>query len=150
MRNSPGLPISALVAAAALVVVLGLGRLTRTDLAAPLSELEIGLAAWAFVLGIFGAQGLISILLEGAELRPGLTAPRLSGLLTWAIVGLAAVLLALACLLGGAILTGQSVSVVGLTAGAGCLVLALLLVAYKEAFVGDEARLDTRKDGIPW
>ena len=150
MRNSPGLPISALVAAAALVAVLGLGRLTRSDPAAPLSELEIGLAAWAFVLGLFGAQGLISILLEGAELRPGLTAPRLSGLLTWAIVGLAAVLLALACLLGGAILTGQPVSVVGLTAAAGCLVLALLLVAYKEAFVGDEARLDTRKDGIPW
>ena len=150
MRNSPGLPISALVAAAVLVAVLGLGRLTRTDLAAPLSELEIGLAAWAFVLGIFGTQGLISILLEGAELRPGQTAPRLTRLLTWAILGLAAVLLVLAFLLGGAILTGQPVSVVGLTAGAGCLVLALLLVAYKEAFVGDEARLDTRKDGIPW
>ena len=89
-------------------------------------------------------------LLEGAELRPGVTAPRLTLPLTWAIALLAALLLALAFLLGGAILTGQPVSVVGLTAGAGCLVLALLLVAYKEAFVGDEARLDTRKDGIPW
>jgi len=150
MRNSSGLPISALVAAAALVAVLGLGRLTRTDLNGPLSELEIGLAAWAFVLGIFGAQGLISILLEGAELRPGRTAPRLTGPLTWAIIGLAAVLLMVALLLGGAILAGQPVSIVGLSAGAGCLVLALLLVAYKEAFVGDEARLDARKDGIPW
>jgi len=121
----------------------------RADLAAPLSELDIGLAAWAFVLGLFGAQGLISILLEGAELRPGVTAPRLTLPLTWAIALLAA-LLALAFLLGGAILTGQPVSVVGLTAGASCLVLALLLVAYKEAFVGDEARLDPRKDGMPW
>ena len=150
MRNSPGLPISALVTAAALTAALGLGRLMRADLAAPLSELDIGLAAWAFVLGLFGAQGLISILLEGAELRPGVTAPRLTLPLTWAIALLAALLLALAFLLGGAILTGQPVSVVGLTAGAGCLVLALLLVAYKEAFVGDEARLDPRKDGMPW
>ena len=150
MRNSPALPISALVTTAALIAVLGLGRLMRANLAAPLSELEIGLAAWAFVFGLFGAQGLISILLEGAELRPGFTPPRLTRLLTWAIVVLAAVLLVLACGLGGAILTGQPVSVVGLTAGAGCLVLALLLVAYKEACVGDEARLDTRKDGIPW
>lgn len=63
---------------------------------------------------------------------------------------LAAVLLALESGLGGVILTGQPVSLVGLTAGAGCLVLALLLVAYKEAFVGHEARLDPRKDGIPW
>ena len=150
MRNSPALPVSALVAAAVLTAVLGLGRLMRADLAAPLSELDIGLAAWAFVLGLFGAQGLISILLEGAELRPGVTAPRLTLPLTWAIALLAALLLALAFLLGGAILTGQPVSVVGLTAGAGCLVLALLLVAYKEAFVGDEARLDPRKDGMPW
>jgi hypothetical protein len=150
MRNSPGLPISAVIASVAFVAVLGLGRLTRTGLAAPLSELEIGLAAWAFVLGIFGTQGLISIFLEGAELRPGVTASRLTGALTGAIVLLAALLLVLALLLGGAILSGQPLSVVGLTAGAGCLVLALLLVAYKEAFVGDEARLDTRKDGIPW
>lgn len=150
MRNSPALPLSALIAAAVLAAVLGLGRLTRADLAAPLSELDIGLAAWAFVLGLFGAQGLISIVLEGAELRPGVTAPRLTLPLTWAIALLATSLLALAFVLGGAILTGQPVSVVGLTAGAGCLVLALLLIAYKEAFVGDEARLDTRKDGIPW
>ena len=150
MRNSPALPVSALIAAAALVAVLGLGRLMRADLAAPLSELDIGLATWAFVLGLFGAQGLISILLERAELRHGVTAPRLTRLLTWAIVLLAAALLVLAFVLSGAILAGQPVSVVGLTAGAGCLVLALLLVAYKEAFVGDEARLDTRKDGIPW
>ena len=85
MRNSPGLPISALVTAATLTAALGLGRLMRADLAAPLSELDIGLAAWAFVLGLFGAQGLISILLEGAELRPGVTAPRLTLPLTWAI-----------------------------------------------------------------
>lgn len=150
MRNFPALPLSALIAAGVLAAVLRLGRLTRADLAAPVSELDIGLATWAFVLGLFGAQGLISILLEGAELRPGVTAPRLTLPLTWAIALLAALLLALAFLLGGAILTGQPVSVVGLTAGAGCLVLALLLVAYKEAFLGEEARLDPLKDGIPW
>lgn len=76
MRDSPALPISALVTAAALTAVLGMGRLVRANLAAPLSELEIGLAAWAFVFGLFGGQGLISILLEGGELRPGFSAPR--------------------------------------------------------------------------
>ena len=70
MRNSPALPVSALVAAAVLTAVLGLGRLLRADLAAPLSEVDIGLATWAFVLGIFGAQGLISIVLGGRRAAP--------------------------------------------------------------------------------
>ncbi|GAC1317369.1 MAG: hypothetical protein NVSMB2_11000 [Chloroflexota bacterium] len=150
MRNSRGVPLSALLAATALGVLLGASRLMRGNTAAPLSELEIGLAAWAFAMGVFGAQGLISIALEGSELRLGVTAPRLTGPLTWAIVGLSAALLGIALLLGTAILAGQPVAVVGVAAGAGCLILALLLVAYKEAFVGDEARLDARKDGIPW
>src|SRR5262245_5104575 len=37
----------------------------------PLSELQIGLTAWAFCLAIFGLQGLISVVSEGRELRPG-------------------------------------------------------------------------------
>ena len=150
MRNSSGVPVGALVIAAGLALLVGASRLMRANAADPLSELEIGLAAWAFVLGVFGAQGVISIALEGAELRPGVTAPRLTGPLTWAIVGLSAALLLVAALLGNAILANQPVARVGVAAGVGCLTLALLLVAYKEAFVGDEARLDVRKDGIPW
>ncbi|MGI9146122.1 MAG: hypothetical protein ACR2IK_06200 [Chloroflexota bacterium] len=149
MQNSPRLPLAALVAAAVLACTAVVER-RRADPAAPLSELDIGLAAWAFVLAVFGAQGMVSILLEGQKLRLGTTPARLTWPLTWAVVFSAAVLLVLSCILGGAILTGQSVAVVGATAGAGCLVLAFLLVAYKEAFVGDEARLDSRKDGIPW
>ena len=38
----------------------------------------------------------------------------------------------------------------GIAAGAGCMSLAVLLIFYKEAFLGDEARFDDREDGIPW
>ena len=38
----------------------------------------------------------------------------------------------------------------GVAAGAGCVFLATLLVCYKEAFLGDEARFDDREDGVPW
>jgi hypothetical protein len=32
----------------------------------------------------------------------------------------------------------------------GCLDLAILLIFYKEVFIGDEARLDEIDDGVPW
>jgi hypothetical protein len=60
------------------------------------------------------------------------------------------VLLILAGLTGLAIVSGQPTAVVGTAAGAGCLDLGLLLLLYKEAFVGHEAHLEPRQDGIPW
>ena len=65
------------------------------------------------------------------------------------LIPLAAVVVAV----GLAILTfvsGQPTAVVGSTAGAGCLVLGLLLLFYKEAFIGHEAHLEPRNDGVPW
>ena len=59
-------------------------------------------------------------------------------------------LLILAGLTGLAIVAGQPTAVVGTAAGAGCLDLGLLLLLYKEAFVGHEAHLEPRQDGIPW
>ena len=56
----------------------------------------------------------------------------------------------LAGLTGLAIVSGQSTAVIGTTAGAGCLDLGLLLLFYKEAFIGHEAHLDLRQDGVPW
>jgi hypothetical protein len=144
VRNSPGLPIAALLLAAAI------GAIVWGTAAQPLSELQIGLTAWAFALAIYGIQGLVSVMSEGQELRPGTAPPRLTDPLSVAIVVFSLLLLLSAGLLGFGILAGWSVGTIGLAAGVGCVILALLLVFYKEAFVGEEACFDAREDGVPW
>ncbi len=150
MQNSPGIPLSALVVAIVLAgatiasVLLGVGG----DPA--LNELQIGAAAWALTLAIFGVQGIVSIVLEGRQLFVGTIGPRLTNPLSAAIAACSILLLILAGLTGLAIVSGQPTAVVGTAAGAGCLVLGLLLLLYKEAFVGHEAHLEPRQDGVPW
>ncbi|HEX5504074.1 MAG TPA: hypothetical protein VFW96_15720 [Thermomicrobiales bacterium] len=119
-----------------------------------LSELEIGLVAFGFTLTIFGAQGLVSVALEGRQVRPGKAPPRLPDALGRAIVALACALcgdvVALSVALGVGIVAGWPPDVLGTLAGLGALALAALLILYKEAFVGDEAAFEDRDDGIPW
>src|ERR1700682_709894 len=115
-----------------------------------LNELQIGAAAWALTLAIFGVQGIVSILLEGQQLLVGTIAPRLTNPLSAAIAAPSVLLFILAGLTGLAIVSGQPTAVVGTAAGAGCLDLGLLLLFYKEAFIGHEAHLEPRQDGIPW
>ena len=115
-----------------------------------LNELQIGAAAWALTLAIFGVQGIVSIVLEGRQLFVGTIGPRLTNSLSAAVAALSVLLLILAGLTGLAIVSGQPTTVVGTAAGAGCLDLGLLLLLYKEAFVGHEAHLEPRQDGIPW
>ena len=115
-----------------------------------LNELQIGAAAWAVTLAMFGAQGIVSIVLEGRQLFVGTIGPRLTNPLSAAVAALSVLLLILAVLTGLAIVSGQPTTVVGTAAGAGCLDLGLLLLLYKEAFVGHEAHLEPRQDGIPW
>jgi hypothetical protein len=147
MRNSPGLPTLALVAAVVLAAVVAVAHGGSDE---PLSELELAGVAWAIGLAVFGVQGLLSVLLEGQELRPGRVPPRLSGLLSALIVLFSLLLLGLAVLLGIGLSLGWATGLIGALAGGGCLVLAALLVFYKEAFIGDETTLDSRDDGIPW
>ena len=115
-----------------------------------LNELQIGAAAWALTLAIFAVQGIVSIVLEGRQLLVGTIGPRLTNPLSAAVAALSVLLLILAVLTGLAIVSGQPTTVVGTAAGAGCLDLGLLLLLYKEAFVGHEAHLEPRQDGIPW
>ncbi len=115
-----------------------------------LNELQIGVVAWAFTLVIFGVMGLISVVSEGRELRIGRVAPRLTNLLSWAILVVAVLLFAIAVTLGVGIAFGWSTALIGLLAAAGCFILAMLLLFYKEAFIGDEASFDRRDDGVPW
>ena len=115
-----------------------------------LNELEIGFVGVALTLVIFAVIGLISVLLEGRELTPGRVPPRLTDPLSVAIVIFSALLFVIAVFLGTGIVQGWEPRLIGLLAGLGSLDLALLLVFYKEGFVGNEARFDDRDDGVPW
>jgi hypothetical protein len=147
MRNSPLLPAVSLVLAVALVLVAvsaNPGQLI------PLSELQLGALGGALAFAVFGVQGLISVVLEGRELRPGATPPQLTNPLSAAIVVVSLLLFGEAVFLGYGIVTGWDTTRLGFAAGAGCVFLAALLIFYKEAFLGAEARFDDREDGIPW
>ena len=150
MQNSPGIPLAALVVA----IVLGAATIASVMLGVggdpALNELQIGAAAGALTFAIFGVHGIVSIVLEGRQLFVGTIRPRLTNPLSAAIAALSVLLFILAGLTGLAIVSGQPTTVVGTAAGAGCLDLGLLLLLYKEAFVGHEAHLESRQDGIPW
>jgi hypothetical protein len=148
VTNSPRLPIVSLILAG----VLAIAAATTLDPGQPLplSELQLGAVGGALTLGVFGIQGLISVLLEGRELRPGMAPPQLTNPLSAAVVFVSILLFGDALLLGYGIVTGWGTAALGVTAGAGCIFLATLLVCYKEAFLGDEARFDDREDGVPW
>jgi hypothetical protein len=152
MYNSPGIPLASLVVAIALSTVTIASLMTMAGAGANpvLNELQIGATAWALALGIFSVQAIVSIALEGRQVILGTIEPRLNGPLSAAIAALSVLLFILAGVTGLAIVAGQPTTVIGLAAGAGCLDLGLLLLFYKEAFIGHEAHLDPRQDGIPW
>jgi hypothetical protein len=151
MDNSPKLPIVAIVVA----VLCALVVLAQLVASPPegifhLSEIQIGLAAAALTLAIFGVQGLISVALEGRQLRLGRIPPRLTNPLTVGIVALVIVVVAASWWLASGVMWSAPPGAVAAAAGVGCLALAVLLVFYKEGFVGDEVGLDRRDDGVPW
>jgi hypothetical protein len=150
MQNSPGIPLAALVVAIALATITMLSVIAGVGGGIALNELQLGATAWALALGIYGVQGIVSIVVEGRQVLPGTIKPRLNDPLTWAIAALSVLLFVLAGLTGFAIVSGQSTALIGTAAGAGCLDLGLLLLFYKEAFIGHEAHLDLRQDGVPW
>ena len=150
MQNSPLIPIAAFVVAVALASVTVVSLMAGVGGNPALNELQIGATAWALTLGIFGVQGIVSIVLEGRQLVVGTIEPRLNNPLSAAIAALSVLLFILAGLTGLAIVSGQPTVVIGSAAGAGCLDLGLLLLFYREAFIGHEAHLDLRQDGVPW
>ena len=150
MQNSPGLPLVALVVGLILAVITVESVAAGMGGDPALTELQIGGADLELALGIYGVQGVVSIVAEGRTLVPGTVAPHMDGRMSVAIAGLSVVLVAVSALTGLAIVSGQSAAVIGSAAGAGCLLLGLLLLFYKEAFIGHEAHLESRQDGVPW
>ena len=150
MQNSPGIPLAALVVAIALATITVLSVIAGVGGGLALNELQLGATAWALALGIYGLQGIVSIVVEGRQVFPGMIKPRLNNPLSVVIAALSVLLFVLAGLTGFAIVSGQSTALIGTAAGAGCLDLGLLLLFYKEAFIGHEAHLESRQDGVPW
>src|SRR6266571_3128317 len=146
MQNSPGIPLAALVVAIALATITILPVIAGVGGGIALNELQLGATASALALGIYGLQGIVSIVVEGRQVFPGIIKPRLNNPLTWVIAALSVLLFVLAGLTEFAIVSGQSSALIGTAAGAGCLDLGLLLLFYKEAFVGHEAHLEPRQD----
>ncbi|MBO0880621.1 MAG: hypothetical protein J2P17_09805 [Mycobacterium sp.] len=150
MQNSPGLPLIALVVAVILATITAASALAGIGADPALTELQLGATAWALALAIYGVQGVASIITEGRTLVPRTVAGHMGVRMTVVIAGLSVVLFAVSALTGLAIVSGQSTAVIGSAAGAGCLLLGLLVLSYKEAFIGHEAHLESRHDGIPW
>lgn len=147
MTNSPRLPVLSII----LALIMGIHvMVTTTGSDGPLTELQLAEIAVALALAIFGVQGLISVVIEGTELHPGRMPARLTGPLSAGIIVLSIILFGIALFLAYGIVNEWQIEAIGSLAGAGCIVLAILLVFYKEAFVGDEASFDDRQDGVPW
>jgi amino acid transporter len=147
MRNTWGLPIVGLIAAAILAIIVMGSHGFNSD---HLSEMELGAVAGALCFFIYGIQGVVSVLIDGEELKPGKRAPHITGPLTIAIVVVSVLLLIVAVALAYTLTSDYGVGTIGLLAGAGCFLLAGLLVGYKEALIGEEGRFDRRDDGVPW
>jgi len=148
MRNSPKLPILSLLLAATVTVLLVIA--TSEGGRIPLTEIELGLVAAVVTLAIYGLQGLISIAIEGVELTPGRRGPVLTGPLSISIVVFSLALFAVSVALSWGIAGDWGERTIGILASIGSMILALILMFYKEAFLGDEAGFDDRNDGVPW
>jgi hypothetical protein len=150
MQNSPGVPLFALIGALVLGLITFASVMAGIGGDPALTELQIGATAWALALAIFGVTGIVSILIEGRQLVPGPIQPHMTNARSATTAGGSILLFVLAGVTGFAIVAGQPTAAIGSAAGAACLDLALLLILYKEAFVGHEAHLESRHDGIPW
>jgi hypothetical protein len=150
MQNSPGIPLAALVVAFGVATLTGLSVVAGVGGGIALNELQLGATAWALALGLYGLQGIVSIVVEGRQVFPGTIKPRLNNPFSAVIAALSVLLFVLAGLTGFAIVSGRSTALIGTAAGVACLDLGLLLLFYKEAFIGHEAHLDLRQDGVPW
>lgn len=118
---------------------------------AHLESYQIALIVWGFVLALYGVQGLLSVWLEGPQLRPGEKNQAREPL--GAVVAIA--------LLTGVVFffavrfvqslqhqpDPQRLALYGALLFVG---LAAMLVLYRKYFIGDEVVTQDRDDGVPW
>jgi len=159
-RNDAVIPIWALVIAAVLGWAAYEDGQRMTVLAgghAPiaLSVGQTGLVTFGLVFAVYGLMGLISVWLEGVEMRPGRAVPEVG-------VGpmVAGIVVAL-CLAAASGLFAQDIRQTlqtehvralneGVIFGAMALLSTLLIVIYKEYMVGEEAIAEDIHSEVPW
>ena len=147
MRNTSGLPLVSLILSAVLLLAVAIHQRFAFD---NFNVIELGALAAAVALLIYGVQGLISVAVDGEELTPGTTPPHLTDALSDGIVVISALLIMDGIALAYGLADNWGTFYIGMLAGMGCILLAFMLVAYKEALLGEEARFDRRDDGVPW
>jgi hypothetical protein len=116
-----------------------------------LDAYQIALIAWGFVLALYGVQGVLSVWLEGRELKLKGQGERPREPL-WVLVVILA-LTALELLLAVRFVLGLPTAParqLALDAGLLFMVLAVMLVLYRKYYVADEVMAQERDDGVPW
>jgi len=159
-RNDAVIPFWTLVIA----VVLGWAAyedgnritvLSGNHAATALSVGQVGLVTFALVFAVYGMMGLVSVWLEGVELRPGRSTPE---------VGVGPMVAGMLVALFLAAASGLFVQDIrqslqteqiralneGVIFGAMALLSALLLIVYKEYMVGEEAVAEDEHSEVPW
>lgn len=117
-----------------------------------LEAYQVALIAWGFVLLLYGLQGLISVWLEGQELRLGQKGERASESL-WAV---AAILLLLGLLAFFAVRfvnglrVGTTPAALAFDASMLFFGLAAMLVLYRRFFIADEVIVQDRDEETLW
>lgn len=158
-RNDTLVPFFALLFGVALGLMAYLdGRhITQLAKAAPkdLSVGQIGLVAFGMVLVVYGLIGLLSVWLEGEELRPGKHSRRSgTGVLAFGLA-LVVALVVFSGLFVRSIISSQNSGAVD-AAQQGALFAgmmlsgAALLALYKRYFIGEEAIAEDERGEFPW
>lgn len=159
-RNDALIPFWALVIA----LVLGwaayldgsrVAVLSGGNAPAALSVGQIGLVTFSLVFAVYGMIGLVSVWLEGTELRPGRHTPEPGGGPLVAGTLLALLLAAASGMFVHDIRRSLQTAEVhaaseGMIFGAMALLSALLIIVYKKYVVGEEAIAEDEHSEVPW
>lgn len=158
-RNDTVVPFFALLFGVALGLMAYLdGRhIAQLSGRAPkdLSVGQIGLVAFGLVLVVYGLIGLLSVWLEGKELRPGKHQPR-PGVLVLALgLALAVGLVALSGLFVRSIISGfnsgsSDAAEQGALFAGMMLTGAAMIALYKRSFIGEETLSEIEHGEFPW
>ncbi|GBC76415.1 hypothetical protein HRbin07_00616 [bacterium HR07] len=118
---------------------------------AHLESYQIALIVWGFVLALYGVQGLLSVWLEGQQLRPGEKhqAREPVGAVI-AIALLTGVVLFFAVQFVRSLQHQPDPQRLALDGALLFFGLAAMLVLYRKYFIGDEVVTQDRDDGVPW
>jgi hypothetical protein len=159
-RNDALIPFWALVIALVLgwAAYLDSGRVAILSSGrgpAVLSVGQIGLVAFGLVFAVYGMIGLVSVWLEGVELRPGRHTPKPGGGPVVVGVLLALLLAAASGLFVHDILESLQTLQVhpaseGMIFGVMALLSAALIVVYRKYVVGEEAIAEDEHSEVPW